>query len=75
MTKHKSLYQDCQKKQVKIYFIPAKIAFFKTLGTRYILPTPMFIPPIIIYYMKKANSYPKGRALSLALDLSKEINI
>ena len=57
--------------QVQILFIVAKIAFFKTLGTRYILPVPMFIPPILIYYMKKANSYPKGRALGLALDLSK----
>lgn len=33
----------------------------------------MFIPPIIIYYMKKANCYPKGRGVGLALDLSKYI--
>ncbi|CAD8179945.1 unnamed protein product [Paramecium pentaurelia] len=48
----------------------AKIAFFRTLVTRYILPLPMFIPPIVIYFMKQAKCYPQGRGIGLALDLS-----
>ncbi|KAM3127476.1 hypothetical protein pb186bvf_020406 [Paramecium bursaria] len=48
----------------------ANIAFYKTLATRYILPMPIFIPPIAIHYMKKANIYPKNRGLGWIVDLT-----
>ena len=32
---------------------------------------PIFIPPIAIHYMKKANIYPKNRGLGWIVDLSK----